>query len=139
MTLTKMNPFLDRSSKNVSSTIAITRTPRTPRTPRMTRTPTTTTTTTTPPKPPKPTDDILITNSRSKNARSLSRINDMTVGDVRQCFSQMRNTPSLKSNTTLWCGISAGNFALRYLVNTAGSSRRKTSCTTSVTDDPAGL
>lgn len=49
----------------------------------------------------------------------------MTVGDVRQCFSQMRNTPNLSSNTTLWCGITAGNFALRYLVSTVGSSRKK--------------
>lgn len=49
----------------------------------------------------------------------------MTVGDVRQCFSQMRSTPCLTSATTLWCGITAGNFALRYLVNTAGASRKR--------------
>lgn len=49
----------------------------------------------------------------------------MTVGDVRQCFSQMRNTPHLTSQTTLWCGMSAGTFALRYLVNTAVCSRKK--------------
>lgn len=64
---------------------------------------------------------------KNKNARSLSRIHGMTVGDVRQCFSQMRNTPMLNSNTTLWCGMTAGNFALRYLVNTAGSLRKKRS------------
>ena len=51
----------------------------------------------------------------------------MTVGDVRQCFSQMRKLPSLNANTTLWCGITAGNFALRYLVNTAGTSRKRKS------------
>ena len=64
---------------------------------------------------------------RPKNARSLSRIHGMTVGDVRQCFSQMRSTPNLSSNTTLWCGITAGNFALHYLVNTAGAARKRKS------------
>jgi len=62
---------------------------------------------------------------RPKHTRSLSRIQGMTVGDVRQCFSQMRSTPCLTSATTLWCGITAGNFALRYLVNTAGASRKR--------------
>jgi hypothetical protein len=57
--------------------------------------------------------------------RSYSRISGMTVGDVRQCFSQMRSTPHLTSNTTLWCGMSAGHFALRYLINTAACSRKK--------------
>ena len=57
--------------------------------------------------------------------RSHSRIQGMTVGDVRQCFSQMRNTPFITANTTLWCGMSAGMFALRYLVNTAVCSRKK--------------
>lgn len=59
------------------------------------------------------------------NAKSLSRIEGMTVGDVRQCFSQMRACPALSSNTTLWCGVTAGEFALSYLVNTVGSSRKK--------------
>ena len=63
--------------------------------------------------------------ARTKHARSLSRIQGMTVGDVRQCFSQMRKTQGLTSNTTLWCGITAGNFALRYLVNTAGAARKR--------------
>lgn len=64
---------------------------------------------------------------RPKHARSLSRIHGMTVGDVRQCFSQMRNSPNLSSNTTLWCGITAGNFALHYVVNTAGAVRKNPS------------
>ena len=55
--------------------------------------------------------------ARTKHGRSLSRIHGMTVGDVRQCFTQMRKTPDLTSNTTLWCGITAGNFALRYQVD----------------------
>lgn len=41
----------------------------------------------------------------------------MTVGDVQQCFSQMRDMPSLTSNTTLWCGMTAGNFAFQYSEN----------------------
>jgi hypothetical protein len=60
-----------------------------------------------------------------RGMRSLSRIEGMTVGDVRQCFSQMRATPRLTADTTLWCGITAGHFALRYLVNTACSSRKR--------------
>lgn len=79
-----------------------------------------------------------VTIVKPKTPRSLSRIQGMTVGDVRQCFSQMRDMPSLTSNTTLWCGMTAGNFAFQYLVNTAGSSRRK-SGTTSVNADRAGL
>jgi hypothetical protein len=59
------------------------------------------------------------------NAKSLSRIEGMTVGDVRQCFSQIRTCYDLSANTTLWCGITAGEFALAYLVNTVGSSRKK--------------
>lgn len=63
------------------------------------------------------------------NAKSLSRIDGMTVGDVRQCFSQMRTCYDLSANTTLWCGITAGEFALAYLVNTVGSSRKKRTST----------
>lgn len=79
-----------------------------------------------------------VTIVKPRTPRSLSRIQGMTVGDVRQCFSQMRDMPSLTSNTTLWCGMTAGNFAFQYLVNTAGSSRRKPG-TTSVKADKAGL
>lgn len=79
-----------------------------------------------------------VTMVKPRTPRSLSRIQGMTVGDVRQCFSQMRDMPNLTSNTTLWCGMTAGNFAFQYLVNTAGSSRRKLG-TTSVNADKAGL
>ena len=60
-----------------------------------------------------------------KKAQSLSRIQNMTVGDVRQCFSEMRSTHNLASCTVLWCGLTAGQFALQYLVNTTGSSRKR--------------
>lgn len=60
--------------------------------------------------------------SAQKNA---SKLNNMTVGDVRQCFQQMRNTPDLRSSTVLWCGLTAGQFALAYLLQTAHSSSRR--------------
>lgn len=57
--------------------------------------------------------------------KSVSRITNMTVGDVRQCFYQMRNTPNLTSSTVLWCGVTAGQFALAYLLQTANSTSRR--------------
>lgn len=57
--------------------------------------------------------------------RSLSRISNMTVGDVRHCFSQIRSTVPLMTSTVLWCGLTAGEFALQYLVHTVGISRKK--------------
>lgn len=57
--------------------------------------------------------------------KSLSRIPNMTVGDVRHCFSQMRNTMSLTTRTILWCGITAGEFALQYLASSSSTSRKK--------------
>lgn len=63
--------------------------------------------------------------ANNKSSRSLSRMDSMTVGDVRQCFSQMRSTFYLSSNTILWCGLTAGEFALQYLINTSGLSRKK--------------
>lgn len=61
----------------------------------------------------------------SKNTKSLSRIANMTVGDVRQCFAQMRATKFLNTKTILWCGMNAGEFALYYLVNSSSISRKK--------------
>lgn len=60
--------------------------------------------------------------SYKKNA---SKVTNMSVGDVRQCFQQMRNTPDLRSSTVLWCGVTAGQFALAYLLQTAHSSSRR--------------
>jgi hypothetical protein len=92
-------------------------------------------------------DDFRITDENSKNTepgssdhknedafslssplmvqKNVSRINNMTVGDVRQCFQQMRNTPDLKSSTVLWCGVTAGQFALAYLLQTTNSTSRR--------------
>ncbi len=69
----------------------------------------------------------------NKHSHSLSRIQNMTVGDVRQCFSEMRNTENLSSFTVLWCGLTAGQFALQYLVNTTGASRKRRTSYTSAT------
>ena len=60
-----------------------------------------------------------------ESKKGTSRFNSMTVGDVRQCFQQMRSTPDLRSSTVLWCGITAGQFALAYLLQTAHSSSRR--------------
>ena len=65
---------------------------------------------------------VLINISVHKND---TQINNMSVGDVRQCFQQMRNTPNLTSSTVLWCGITAGQFALAYLLQTAQSSAKR--------------
>lgn len=61
----------------------------------------------------------------TKTTRSLSRISNMTVGDVRHCFAQMRSRPSLRSSMVLWCGMTAGEFALQYLIHTTGMARKK--------------
>ena len=57
--------------------------------------------------------------------KSLSRIPNMTVGDVRHCFSQMRSTVYLSTKTVLLCGLTAGEFALHYLASSSGVSRKK--------------
>ena len=82
------------------------------------------------PSPWNPFRDVprtLLTMSRKQSRCSLSRIHDMTVGDVRQCFSQMRHTIDLNAKTILWCGITAGHFALQYIVYTTGGSRKRRS------------
>jgi hypothetical protein len=59
------------------------------------------------------------------NKRNIPHLSNMSVGDVRQCFLQMRNTADLKSSTILWCGITAGQFALAYLLQTTNSTARR--------------
>jgi hypothetical protein len=54
-----------------------------------------------------------------------SRISDMSVGDVRHCFSQIRSTTMLSSSTILWCGMTAGEFALQYLTQNMVTTRKK--------------
>lgn len=63
--------------------------------------------------------------SASPVSRSFSRISNMTVGDVRHCFAQMRARDELSASTVLWCGMTAGEFALQYLIHTTGIARKK--------------
>lgn len=64
---------------------------------------------------------------RTSSTNSVSRIHGMTVGDVRQCFSQMRVCPNMTHKSILWYGITAGKFSMLYLltpVNKTGPSPR---------------
>lgn len=57
-----------------------------------------------------------------------SRLGDMTVGDIRYCFQQLRNAgKDLGPDMILYNGQSAGEFALKYLreTSTAMRNRRK--------------
>jgi hypothetical protein len=70
---------------------------------------------------------VLKRNQRSRSSMH-SRINNMTVGDIRYCFQQLRianaqNT--LTSDMILYNGKSAGLFALLYLSATSNIMREK--------------
>ena len=57
-----------------------------------------------------------------------SRLGDMTVGDIRYCFQQLRNAGgNLNPDMMLYNGETAGEFALKYLreTSTATKKRRK--------------
>jgi hypothetical protein len=54
-----------------------------------------------------------------------SKISDMTVGDVRHCFAQIRSNARLASSSILWCGMSAGDFALQYILHHTFMSKKK--------------
>lgn len=57
-----------------------------------------------------------------------SRLGDMTVGDIRYCFQQLRNAgANLNPDMMLYNGETAGEFALKYLreTSTATKNRRK--------------
>lgn len=57
---------------------------------------------------------------------SKSRILGMTVGDIRYCFQQLRNAgDNLTPELVLYNGQCAGDFALRYLVETSNSMRSR--------------
>ncbi len=78
--------------------------------------------------------------ARSKTATK-SRINQLTVGDVRFIFTQLRGCRHLDPNYTLWTGCSAGKFSLDYLLQSssmAGGEARKAklkNCNASVEGD----
>lgn len=71
---------------------------------------------------------------RSKNAKrtqrhrstAQSRLDDMTVGDIRYCFQQLRNAgKDLRPEMMLYNGQSAGEFALKYLRETSTAMRKR--------------
>ena len=81
----------------------------------------------------KPVDE----NQRSQNARYVkrtqrhrstaqSRLGDMTVGDIRYCFQQLRQAgKDLHPDMMLYNGQSAGEFALKYLRETSTAMRKR--------------
>lgn len=81
----------------------------------------------------KPVDDIQRIHSakyakRSQRHRSTaqSRLGDMTVGDIRYCFQQLRNAgKDLSPDMMLYNGQSAGEFALKYLRETSTATRKR--------------
>jgi len=55
-----------------------------------------------------------------------SRLGDMTVGDIRYCFQQLRNAgKDLDPDMMLYNGQSAGEFALKYLRETSTAMRKR--------------
>ena len=55
-----------------------------------------------------------------------SRLGDMTVGDIRYCFQQLRNAgKNLSPEMMLYNGQSAGEFALKYLRETSTAMRKR--------------
>jgi hypothetical protein len=55
-----------------------------------------------------------------------SRLGDMTVGDIRYCFQQLRNAgDSLTSEMILYNGQCAGEFALQYLQETSSATKKR--------------
>ena len=55
-----------------------------------------------------------------------SRLGDMTVGDIRYCFQQLRNAgDNLSSEMILYNGQCAGEFALQYLQETSSATKKR--------------
>jgi hypothetical protein len=79
-----------------------------------------------------PFDDVPMRLQKSVETKSKaatkSRINQLTVGDVRYIFTQLRGCKTLDPNHTLWTGATAGRFSLDYLLQSssmAGGEARK--------------
>lgn len=55
-----------------------------------------------------------------------SRLGEMTVGDIRYCFQQLRNAgDNLTSEMILYNGQCAGEFALQYLQETSNATKKR--------------
>jgi len=93
----------------------------------------------------KPVDE----NQRSQSAKyakrtqrhrstAQSRLGDMTVGDIRYCFQQLRNAgKDLNPDMMLYNGQSAGEFALKYLRETSTAMRKRRKKLSMVASDSA--
>lgn len=67
-----------------------------------------------------------------------SRLGDMTVGDIRYCFQQLRNAgKDLNPDMMLYNGQSAGEFALKYLRETSTAMRKRRKKLSMIASDSA--
>jgi hypothetical protein len=89
-----------------------------------------------------PFDDVPMRLQKSVETKSKaatkSRINQLTVGDVRYIFTQLRGCKTLDPNHTLWTGATAGRFSLDYLLQSssmAGGEARKAKSRLSKADE----
>jgi hypothetical protein len=58
-------------------------------------------------------------NKHIRKKGQASKIPNMTIGDVRQCFMQLRlMKKTVTSKTHLWNGMQAGEFAILYIIKT---------------------
>lgn len=65
-----------------------------------------------------------------------SRLGDMTVGDIRYCFQQLRNAgTNLNPDMMLYNGETAGEFALKYLRETSTATKNRRKKLSMITDD----
>jgi len=79
-------------------------------------------------RPAQVKDTMTRLSKRTQRYRSTasSRIDGMTVGDIRYCFQQLRNAgDDLSSDMILYNGKSAGAFALAYLTETSNAMRKR--------------
>ena len=44
-----------------------------------------------------------------------SRVDGLSVGDVRYVFSQLRSSETIEPDQLLYCGLRASEFAVKYL------------------------
>ena len=71
-------------------------------------------------------DSRSIKRTQRHRSTAQSRLGDMTVGDIRYCFQQLRNAgKDLNPDMVLYNGQSAGEFALKYLRETSTAMRKR--------------
>lgn len=81
--------------------------------------------------------DLMFHRSQSRKKGMQSKIPSLSIGDVRQSFVQLRMmAPNVNSDTMLFSGMTAGRFALLYIIKTykgAKNRRRKNLCANQTT------